>query len=268
MRFATYNIWNAPTHQQARQAALINALMQLNADVIALQEVPTAFGHDEKDAGKVLAEQSHYPYSYFRAYPTDPDEGLAFLSRYPLQATGADWDLPHSSTPACAIGAALTIDHVHLTMTNVHLDWSSSVIREEQIRRVVVWHNVRKAVDSFSLLVGDFNATPESSIYRFLSGQQSLDGIATPPWVDLAAYDAFIKQKPTAATLDFITNPRWRNTPTLELPMRVDWLLFGADVTQKPPQVQTVALFGVEPLPPTDIVPSDHYGVYADLVFA
>lgn len=92
MRFATYNIWNSPTLQHARREALITVLVQLNADVIVLQEVPTAFGVNEKDAGAVLAEQIQYPYSYFRAYPIDTAEGLAILSRHPLLAAGSDWD--------------------------------------------------------------------------------------------------------------------------------------------------------------------------------
>jgi transcriptional regulator with XRE-family HTH domain len=147
------------------------------------------------------------------------------------------------------------------------LDWSSSAIREQQITRVLAWHNTRKALGSLSLLSGDFNATPESSVYRFLQGQQSFDGVATQPWVDLAAYDAFIKHKTPAATLDFMTNPRWLNNPTLELPMRVDWLLLGAEIEQELPRVQAVELFGIEPFLSKNVVPSDHYGVYADLAF-
>jgi hypothetical protein len=51
------------------------------------------------------------------------------------------------------------------------------------------------------------------------------------------------------------------------LPMRVDWLLLGLRPDQQVPRIQTVNLFGTEPLPPSNLVPSDHYGVYADLAF-
>ena len=267
MRFATYNIWNSTILRQARREALITALVRLGADVIALQEVPTAFGTGTQDAGAVLAEQSKYPYHYFRAYPNDPDEGLAILSLHPLDNVCAEWDEPYSKLPACAIGAVAMIAGYQFSLVNLHLDWSSIAVREQQITRVVVWHNTRKAPGSWSLLCGDFNAIPESSVYRFLQGQQSLHGVETQPWIDLAAYDAFVKRKATAATLDFVTNPRWTNTPRLDLPMRVDWLMLGVEIEQELPRVQVVELFGVEPLAPSNAVPSDHYGVYTDLSF-
>ncbi|MBX3014479.1 MAG: endonuclease/exonuclease/phosphatase family protein [Caldilineaceae bacterium] len=267
MRFATYNIWNSPTLRDKRHEALITALLQLGADVVAIQEVPTAFGTDTQDAGAVLAKQSNYPYSYFRAYPHDPDEGLALLSCHPLNDVGAEWDEPCSKLPGCAIGAAVLIAGYHFSLVNLHLDWSSIAVREHQITRLVAWHTARKASGSFSLLCGDFNAIPESSIYRFLQGQQSLQGVETQPWIDLAAYDAFVKGKAPVATLDFMTNPRWANTPRLDVPMRVDWLMLGAEIAQELPRVQTIEVFGVEPLAPSHVVPSDHYGVYADLSF-
>lgn len=267
MRFATYNIWNSTTLRQERRAALITALVQLGADVIALQEVPTAFGMDAHDAAAVLAEQSAYPYSYFRAYPSDPDEGLAILSRHPLNHVGAEWDAPHPILPPCAIGATVTIAGVHVAVVNLHLHWSSIALREQQITRVLAWHTSRNAEGTVSLLCGDFNTLPESSVYRFLQGQQSLHGAATQPWVDLAAYDAFVKRSVPAATLDKMTNPRWTNTPTLDVPLRIDWLLLGAEMDQELPRVEAVERFGVEPLAPSNAVPSDHYGVYADLSF-
>lgn len=267
MRFATYNIWNAPTRQLARRDALTTALVQLEADVIALQEVSTAFGTGTHDAGAVLADHSNYPYHYFRAYPHDPDEGLAILSRHPLDTVGAAWDEPHAVLPGCAIRAGVMIAGYHFSLVNLHLDWSSIVVREHQITQVVAWHTACKAPGSWSVLCGDFNAIPDSSIYRFLQGQQSLHGVETPPWIDLAAYAAFVNRNAPAATLDFATNPRWTNTPRLDIPMRVDWLMLGLDIEQHVPHVQAVELFGCAPLAPSQVVPSDHYGVYADLVF-
>lgn len=160
------------------------------------------------------------------------------------------------------------LDDHRFAFANVHLDWSSIAIREQQILRVLAWHTARKSVDSLSLLAGDFNAVPDSSIHRFLMGQQSLGGVASAPWVDLAACDAFVKNTSPAATLDFVNNPRWANTTRLEPSMRFDWLLLGAEIEQEVPRIQAVELFGTEPLPPSNVVPSDHYGVYADLAFA
>lgn len=69
-------------------------------------------------------------------------------------------------------------------------------------------------------------------------------------------------------TLDFEHNPRWRDAPTLDRPARVDWILlrdtFGSGLVS--PSVTNAGIFGDTATPLARIVPSDHYGVHADLV--
>jgi len=121
----------------------------------------------------------------------------------------------------------------------------------------------------YEFLLGDFNSRPESSVYQFLAGQQSLHGQATAPWHDLARTWAERSGFAPAATLDFGRNPRWRDAPTLDRPARVDWILvrdtFASGLVS--PSLTRAGIFGDEATPIAHVVPSDHYGVFADLAF-
>ena len=116
--------------------------------------------------------------------------------------------------------------------------------------------------------LGDFNSYPESGVYRFLAGQQTLHGHETVPWHDLARSRAERTGSTLSPTLDFGHNPRWRDTPALDRPARVDWILlrdtFGSGLVS--PSVTIAGIFADTATPLARIVPSDHYGVHADLV--
>lgn len=118
------------------------------------------------------------------------------------------------------------------------------------------------------MLLGDFNSYPESSVYQFLAGQQTLHGHETVPWHDLARSRAERTGSTLSPTLDFEHNPRWRDTPTLDRPARVDWILlrdtFASGLIS--PSLTNAGIFGDTATPLARIVPSDHYGVHADVV--
>ncbi|WP_346962164.1 endonuclease/exonuclease/phosphatase family protein [Clostridium sp.] len=78
MKIATYNVWNENKGGGNRFNQLINEINNVNADVIGLQEVTTHFFYD------ILTKRTDYEYCEFKKYE-DEDEGLAILSRYPLE---------------------------------------------------------------------------------------------------------------------------------------------------------------------------------------
>lgn len=100
-------------------------------------------------------------------------------------------------------------------------------------------------------------------------GQQTLTARASTPWHDLLRLHAVRNGREPGVTLDFEHNPRWANHPTLDIPARVDWILiqdcFAAG--RKDPRLLRADRFGVSPSGPDVVVPSDHYGVFADLDF-
>ncbi len=137
--------------------------------------------------------------------------------------------------------------------------------------QVAAWIEARSKEGCYEILCGDFNATPDSSIYRFLKDQQTL--LSRGPgssWHDLARFQAEREGRSPESTLDFWRNPRWQDAPTLEIPLRVDWiLLWDVFDTELPyPGVLDAGIFGTQPTPQLQVVPSDHYGVYANLDFS
>jgi len=259
MQIATYNIWNSNTDKTERQEMLCQELNRVNADVVALQEV------------SAIAEQSYtqYPHTVFRRYSEQGgeglgNEGLRFLSKFPVLSAEAGWEFS-AALHNCGLRVKLRINGVSVAVTNVHLDYKSVAVREAQILAVTDWMAARSEPEDAEILCGDFNSYPESSVYRFLRGQQTLNGQESSVWHDLAAVYASRRGTLPAPTLDFQTNPRWANNPSLELPAQFDWILVQERWPASMPKLRSVELIGRYPLPDSRIVPSDHYGVLADL---
>jgi endonuclease/exonuclease/phosphatase family metal-dependent hydrolase len=252
VRIATYNLWWAIENQQARLDAAAELLDSLDADVIALQEV----GVRGPFAWETL--QTRYTHAAFRPEAAGDDEGLGIISKHPLR------NVVIGDDPA--IRCSVDIDRVAFNLTNVHLDWQRVANREAQIVRVV---EQGAASAGYELLVGDFNSYPESSVYRFLTGQQSLLGTSTIPFHDLPLVHARRSGTEPLPTLDFWRNPRWTNNPKLEIPARCDWILLRDTFEHQLPYPRLIDadLFGVEPSSRHGVVPSDHYGVVVDLEF-
>jgi maltose 6'-phosphate phosphatase len=268
IRIATLNIWNHPSLPE-RLPALVSALALVNADLLALQEVPSAspqggdYAHLLADevSRRLGSSQPGYSHVYFRPYPDDPEEGLAVLSRFPLLETAASWESGDEDPPLCAIYVTAALPGTVVGLANLHLDWESALRREVQIAGLTAW--LERMPASRCLLAGDFNAAPESSVYRFLAGQESLLGRAvSPAWVDLAASYAAQTGSLPQPTLDFLANPRWAAEGSLEVPRRCDWLLYQQALELSWPRLLRAGVFG--DLPP---IPSDHNGVFADLRF-
>lgn len=254
MQIATYNIWNSTVERTVRQERLCQELDGANADIVALQEV------------SAIAEQNYpqYPQTVFRRYPEQENEALGVLSKHPMLSAEAGWEFS-AKLHGCGLRVKLRINAISVAVTNVHLDYKSVAVREAQILAVTDWVVARSEPDCMEILCGDFNSYPESSIYRFLRGQQTLNGQESPVWHDLAAVYASRHGHVPAPTLDFETNPRWASESSLELPARFDWILVQERWPAPMPRVKSVGLIGRHPLPGSSIVPSDHYGVLADL---
>ena len=267
MRIATYNLWNSPARRDDRLAAAGEELSRLGASIVALQEV--AIGSGGSNAARYLKDHCGFSYFETRPYPDDPGEGLAFLSNVPIHAAEAGWETGLPALRNCGLRACVRFGDTEIAITNVHLDYSNIAIREAQISQVLEWIGARAEAGCFEVLCGDFNCTPDSSVYRYLMGQQTILGQGVTHWHDLARVGAEREGRSAEATLDFWNNPRWHGSPTLEIPMRVDWLLFQDtfDRGLGYPRVADAGVFGVEPTPEAGVVPSDHYGVYATLTF-
>ncbi|TCI29355.1 hypothetical protein EVJ33_10545 [Exiguobacterium sp. SL-10] len=248
MRIATFNIWNNPTSWSERIESICATVQKIDADLLALQEVKTYVeGEQGIRVAEQIANETGYPCCVFLAYPDSPDEGLAILSKVPLDTEDAIWHHDVEEVNYCAMRVTFQAGGHAFGLTNVHLNWRSPDIREAQVRAVREWTG---AGERYEILCGDFNDDPQSEIHRYLSEHR---------WIDVATCDCGGDEP----TLDYVHNPYLKQDALLKRPERYDWVLLRHDA-RSVPSISNVDVFGKTPDPNTDVLPSDHYGVLLD----
>jgi len=246
MRIASWNLWDSPAGMPQRQDQIISVLSSLNADILCLQE---------DCIGQALPSYlSDLPY-----HVQHSDAGLSILSRYPIKDRMC---MPYALVITVSYGSSI------LCLGNVHLPWQSALSREKAIAAIA---DAASAVPSdYTLLAGDFNCSDTSSVHRFLCGEQSLLG-HDAYYFDLAEAYTDLTGVPPSPTLDFRNNPRWGviDPPnSLEKNQRFDRILIANPYPNPAPVLRKFGIFGCEVSKETRLAPSDHRGVYADLVFS
>ena len=257
LRLATYNIWNNE-EQDKREKHILQELHMAEADVVGLQEVTEGFYEN------VLAKDRNYPYSCFYTYEGE-NEGLAFLSKYPVYEEhflNRDEKYAYSN----ALNIIITINSIKISLTNVHLPWDSVKKQEEQIVAIDGFIHAQKNVD-FYVLLGDFNGNMNSSVNRYLLGDQTIGGNESNLyWNDLQSGYCVRRGIALTPTLDFINNPRWEGKETISVPMVADriYVMESWDDVD----MNEFSVFGTEEYPDIEMTASDHYGIVVELEFA
>lgn len=250
MRIATYNIWNAPASNHLRFDQIAEQLKCINADVIGLQEVPDKEYHNQ------LLHECRYAFSIFHPHKGE-EEGLSFFSNYPILM---------SRYVDCALIVTLKTENSLCAIANLHLDWKSALRREKEI--ISIERAVSSCNANYRFLLGDFNCSACSNVQQYLLGQSTLMGEETNPyWFDLAESYADISQIPTEATLDFRSNPRWQGKNTIETNQRFDRILLQNTYPSNLPTLEKCGVFGKKISAQSNLAPSDHYGIFADINF-
>lgn len=259
LRVVTLNIWNRQGPWDQRLALIRQGLGALKPDVVGLQEVLYFEGASQAHA---IADGLGYEIAYGKAYELGGGVlfGNAVLSRYPI-ATSDVFPLPNGGTSETRtlLGTSLAAPFGALPFFVTHLNWKfhEGVVREAQvveIARVIKRMAPIRGVPP--VLVGDFNAQPESTEIRFLKGLSSLAGTST-------YFDDCFEHAGEGApiTFDAIHNPY--AATTREYPRRIDYVFVrGPDARGrgKPLSARVVLNELVD-----GVAASDHYGVMADI---
>lgn len=257
-RIATYNVWNENKGIGDRIAQILNEIEKANADVIALQEI-TPWFYSER-----LALLKSYPYSKYGKY-TNEEEGLAILSKYPF--IGSTFlHLDDSYANSCALNVLIDIGNAKISLTNVHLPWDSIRVKEEQIVAIDKFMHEQTPFADYSIVLGDFNCGINSSVHRFMLGEQTINGNeARPYWYEVSSVYAAVNCKELLPTLDCINNPGLKGKAASYAPENFD-RIYVMDV-RNGYQFNDVKLFGTEISDFNNLCASDHYGVMADINF-
>lgn len=258
MRIATYNVWNENEGVGDRLEQILKEIRTVRADLIALQEITPQFYRN------YLLNMSEYPYSEFGQY-TGEEEGLAILSKYPFSScTFLHTDKIYKNS--CALNVLIHMNNISISVTDVHLPWDSIKIKEEQIVAIDRFCHEQNALADYFIVLGDFNCGINSSVHRFMTGEQTIYGSeANPYWYEVTSVYAAIKGQRLLPTLDCIGNPRWKGKAATYAPENFD-RIYVMNI-RNGYRFERVELFGTEVNPVNKLCASDHYGVMADITF-
>ena len=209
-----------------------------------------------KERLQAIIQGTNYPY-----FDSVDQEGLlgelAILSKHPLIL---------KSEGKYSLVTVVDYQGIKLAIANVHLPYDSAIERETEI--VKVESSVLSVDADFSFIIGDYNCSETSSVYRFLTSDMTLNGNeCNTYWIDLAMVAEERYNIPREMTLDLMNNPRWKTGNVCDCSARVD-LIFMHDCFPKDyPVMQAYTYFGKSVDDETGLSPSDHYGVVVDLSF-
>jgi endonuclease/exonuclease/phosphatase family metal-dependent hydrolase len=259
MRILTLNVL-APAHHgwDRRRGALVAGIRALAPDVVALQEVV--------DVPDLLGPGWHEVWHSRRG---EGGDGAALASRWPIgevhevdgRTTPRSRDLPWSGTVVAEvrapepIGPFLAVHHKPL----YRLDGE----RERELQAVAAARLVETVApepDRHVVLLGDFDARPDSASVRFWTGRQSLEGMSVcyhDAWESAHGDDpghTFTPENPLVQVGGF----------HLVRGRRIDYVMVRGRPEGPTLQVRSCRRALVDPV--DGVQASDHYGVLADLV--
>jgi len=260
----TLNLWNDAGPWPQRAERVRDWIDRLAPDLIGFQE---ALRTPTRDQVAELLGTRGYHLAYAPATPfwregspfSHGEFGNAIASRFPILESEAI-ALPDAGDgeKRCALSTTLASPLGPISFTCTHLNWKfrHGEVRERQVQAVAELVLRRRPRSGFpSLLVGDFNAEPESAEIRYLCGLQSLGGRSV----------AFLDAWRTVGTGSGIT---WSNQNPyaragLEPDRRIDYVFAG--FPQRSGIGQLLDCREVCDDEKAGIWPSDHFGVYAQL---
>jgi endonuclease/exonuclease/phosphatase family metal-dependent hydrolase len=261
LKVVTLNLWGEQQPLDRRMQLALDGLQALQPDVIGLQEVRQIPGVLDNQA-ETLAEALGMSCYYEPATPWGGgDEGLAILSRHPLSGHRVH-ALPHAVPTERRLLLGVTVETaaglVEVYTTHLNYRLADGGKREDQV--VAADDHIGGTPSELpKVLMGDFNATPDSDEIRFLRGLHTAAGRRTfwqdawerrhgradgYTWARSNPYTARLRWLERDRRLDYIfVSPMKRDGRGVVLDCRV--------VLDRPAEDGAFA--------------SDHYGLYAEV---
>ena len=242
---------------EQRLVAIRKEIERSQPDIVGLQEVLVLpdLGFDQASA---IAEGFGYHVAFGRSPDATPyTMGNAVLSRWPITRTFT-FGLPGTDEHRCLVFAEIESPVGKIPFFSTHLNWKfdESDIRQLQTCCIARFVDATALTEGYpAIVVGDFNAEPDSDEIRFMRGLRSSGGqsvhfhdayghAGAPPGV------TFARRNPFAGLLR-------------EPDRRIDyiWVRGGDERFRGEPLAARVAFDE----PEGEAFPSDHFGVIAEL---
>ncbi len=261
IKVVTLNIWGEQPPLEPRMRGILAGLKALDADVIALQEVRQIKGVLPNQA-ETIAAALDLSWHFGIATPWGGgDEGLAILSRFPI-VDRLQRELPHATADERRIllGAVLETPAGPFAAFTTHLNYRlhHGNIREDQV--VALEDLVASTASELpKVLMGDFNAVPESDEMRYLRGLHSVRGQR------VFYQDAFERRHPSEPGYTWArANPFTQRLRWLALDRRIDYIYVSAMRKDGRGVVNDCHIVLDEP-DQDGCFPSDHFGLFAEI---
>jgi endonuclease/exonuclease/phosphatase family metal-dependent hydrolase len=261
----TLNLWHDQGPWPQRAARVREWIERLDPDLIGFQEVLRGNGGDQ---AAELMEGRGYHLAFASASPFRRDDsryspgefGNAVASRFPI-VQSERLRLPDAGDgeTRSAISARLdsSLGPISFTCTHLHWKFRHGEVRERQVQAVCELVLKRRVKGGFpSILVGDFNAEPDSAEIRFVTGLQSLGGRS------VAFLDAWRTAGGRGAGITW-SNQNGYARAALEPDRRIDYVFTGFPQRSGVGQLLDCRVVCNEEK--GGVWPSDHFGVYAEL---
>jgi endonuclease/exonuclease/phosphatase family metal-dependent hydrolase len=259
LRVLTMNVLGPANPDWERRSALVaETLRRLDADVVALQEVPVADGTVEE-----LLGPGHTVTPFSRA--ADDGVGGVLATRAPhrvleeidQRCTPRAQDLPWCATLVVEVDTP-----VGRTLVAHHKpSWQFGYEVEREQQALAAARAVERLAGraDHAVILGDLDATPDAASTLFWRGRRSLDGTS------VCFQDAWETVHPTDPGFTFdARNPLVRaGEVATAVSRRIDWVLVRSGVHGPTLQVRSCARVLDEPV--GGVWASDHFGVVADL---
>jgi len=259
LRVLTWNLWWRFGPWERRRPAIAATIAALAPDVVALQEVWGEQGGS--DFAAELADGLGYHHAYAARLSLDGvDFGNAVLSRWPITATESTPlpAPPDKDEQRLVLRADVDGPRGPLQVFSTHLNWrfDHSAVRQDQVRTIAEAVAAARPRSYPPIVGGDFNAVPDSDEMRMLTGR------AAVPVEGLVFSDAW------EASGDGGPGCTWSNANPyavldLEPDRRIDYVFVGWPKAGGRGHVTSCEVVGTQPV--DGVVPSDHYGVLAEL---
>jgi endonuclease/exonuclease/phosphatase family metal-dependent hydrolase len=257
VRIVSWNLWWRFGPWEPRQPAIAAALEQLDPDIACLQEVWVAGGESQAE---VLAGRLGHHHVYSSRWDGDEKFGNAILSRWPILRSESR---PLPAREGCEEMRTVVFAEVDgprgpIQVFCTHLNWrfDESDVRQDQVRFIARFVDECKPRTFPPVLCGDLNAEPLSDEIRMLTGR------AAVPVPKQVFHDAW-EQAGDGGPGHTWSNANPYAALDLEPNRRIDYVLSGWPREGGRGHAVRCQVVGTEPV--DGVVPSDHYGVLAEL---
>lgn len=270
LRVLTLNIWNNDGDPQ-RIEVINNELCQLAPDMIAFQEVLQDSERNQLPA--LLQGLPYHTTHQAQLMHTTPPYyervgGCAVATKWPHRVVEL-LDLRQSDAldhPWCTLAILVDVQGLgEILFIGTTLAWrlNAEAARERQVVALTDL-DARHRTAIPTIIAGDFNATPDASCIRYLTGLQSLGGHS------VHYHDAWAIAGEGPGYTWSVDNPNGKKVIAHSVRQpnhrrRIDYIFLGSWHNHPKATCQVKAANLAFNSPSNDVWPSDHFGVVVDL---